>query len=186
MRGSTLTDAEIEFVFGNEDDDLREELRLFWLNHQIIYKAEISSSSPETPKGNPTWQPGPEGALRQTGAIAREPSGAITAIVFVVLRAIDPSLGLGTHAYFVRMYNRLSTRKARLANQLFETFLDCFDQASGFRDHRASVLIAEAISPRLRRPSMRRYFVRHGFRLQGSNKRGSEIWTRRLVTRFIF
>lgn len=175
-----------EFVFGCEDDTLRNKLHQFWLNHQDAYQSELRSIQANTARGSSPLEAPHEGLRRETGAIARKPSGTITGIAFVALKAIDPSLGLGTHAYFVRMYNQPNTRSAKIAAQLFKTFLDGFEQATNLRDHRAHYLIAEAISPRMHRPSMRRYFARLGFRLQGSNKRGSEIWTRRLATRFVF
>ena len=129
---------------------------------------------------------------RQPAAISRDGSGVINGIVFVVLRELEYSLGLGSHAYFQRMYLLPDFRKkdrgiaTPLANKLFEEFLIGFDREVEKRDHRAKVLLAENINPGLKKPSMRRYFSRLGFQMLGSNQFGGEIWARKLKTHFSF
>ncbi len=123
---------------------------------------------------------------RQPAAISRDQSGAIDGIVFVVLRELESSLDLGSHAYFQRMYIIPKSRYLRLANQLFKTFLQGFDLDTEKRDHRAKVLLAENINPGLQKASMRRYFARLGFQMLGGNQLGGEIWVRKLKTRFSF
>jgi hypothetical protein len=65
-------------------------------------------------------------------------------------------------------------------------FLREFDNAVEWRDHRAKVLLAENVNPGLRKPSMRRYFARLGFRMLGANQLGGEVWLRKLQVRFVF
>ena len=124
--------------------------------------------------------------LRQPAAISRNQSGEITGIVFVVLRELEISLDLGSHAYFQRMYVIPESRQPRLANQLFRTFLEGFDREAEKRDHRAKVLLSENINPGLQKASMRRYFARLGFQMLGGNQLGGEIWVRKLKTHFLF
>lgn len=125
---------------------------------------------------------------RQPAAISRDQSGVINGIVFVVLREIETSLELGSHAYFQRMYITPTARQSyqRLANQLFKAFLEGFDREVEKRDHRAKVLLAENINPGLQKASMRRYFARLGFQMLGGNQLGGEIWARKLKTHFSF
>ena len=123
---------------------------------------------------------------RQLAAISCDQSGAINGIVFVVLRELEDSLGLGTHAYFQRMYIVPESRQPRLANQLFRTFLQGFDRDAEKRDHRAKLLLAENINPGLQKAFMRRYFARLGFQMLGGNQLGGEIWARKLKTHFSF
>ncbi len=124
--------------------------------------------------------------LRQPAAISRNQSGEITGIVFVVLRELEISLDLGSHAYFQRMYVIPESRQPRLANQLFRTFLEGFDREAEKRDHRAKVLLSENINSGLQKASMRRYFARLGFQMLGGNQLGGEIWVRKLKTHFLF
>jgi hypothetical protein len=84
------------------------------------------------------------------------------------------------------MYIIPGYRQPRLANQLFRAFLEGFDREVEKRDHRAKVLLAENINPRLQKASMRRYFARLGFQMLGGNQLGGEIWARKLKTHFSF
>ena len=130
---------------------------------------------------------------RQPASISRDQSGAINGIVFVVLRELEASLELGSHAYFQRMYITPAARYLtinlsyqRLANQLFRAFLEGFDREVEKRDHRAKVLLSENINPGLQKASMRRYFSRLGFQMLGGNQLGGEVWCKKLETRFCF
>jgi hypothetical protein len=187
-----LTDPQIEFVFGEVNNQLKRELRAFWMQHDKEYQEELRSfratlSNSQRPMGL-LKKP----ISRQPAAISRDQTGAINGIVFVVLRELEDSLGLGTHAYFQRIYllpeSRRKTRgiATPLANQLFEIFLTGFDQALEKRDHRAKVLLSENINPGLQQPSMRRYFARLGFQMLGGNQLGGEIWAKKLKTHFSF
>ena len=123
---------------------------------------------------------------RQPAAISRDQSGLIDGVVFVVLQELDNSIGLGSHAYFQRMYIIPESRRFGLTNRLFRVFLQGFDRAAEKRDHRAKVLLAENINPGLQKASMRRYFARLGFQMLGGNQLGGEIWVRKLKTHFSF
>ncbi len=177
------------------NDQLRSELKAFWSQHGNAYQEELrsfrvaSANSQASKHINALKKP----ISRQPAAISRDQSGAINGIVFVVLRELEESLGLGTHAYFQRMYITPSARHLtinlsyqRLANQLFRTFLQGFDREVEKRDHRAKVLLAENINPGLQKASMRRYFARLGFQMIGGNRLGGEIWVRKLKTHFSF
>ena len=190
-----MTEQRIEFVFGEVTDQLRSELKVFWKQHGQAYQEELrsfrdgSSHSHALQPADPPKKP----LLRQPAAVSRDQSGAINGIVFVVLRELADSLGVGTHAYFQRMYitpqaRRLTTNLSyqRLANHLFREFLQGFDLEVEKRDHRAKVLLSENINPGLQRASMRRYFSRLGFQMLGCNRMGSEVWCKKLKTRFYF
>ena len=123
---------------------------------------------------------------RQPAAISRDQSGLIDGVVFVVLQELDNSIGLGSHAYFQRMYIIPESRRFGLTNRLFRVFLQGFDRAAEKRDHRANVLLAENINPGLQKAPMRRYFARLGFQMLGGNQLGGEIWVRKLKTYFSF
>ena len=194
MRVQNLTDPRIEFVFGEGNNQLKRELRAFWRQHGNAYQEELSSfriastnSHALKPMGLPK-----KPISRQPAAISRDQTGAINGIIFVVLRELEDSLGLGTHAYFSRIYvlpeSRRKTRgiATPLANQLTEVFLAGFDRALEKRDHRAKVLLSENINPGLQKASMRRYFARLGFQMLGGNQLGGEIWVRKLKTHFSF
>ena len=190
-----MTEQRIEFVFGEVTDQLRSELKVFWKQHGQAYQEELrsfrdgSSHSHALQPADPPKKP----LLRQPAAVSRDQSGAINGIVFVVLRELADSLGVGTHAYFQRMYitpqaRRLTTNLSyqRLANHLFREFLQGFDLEVEKRDHRAKVLLSENINPGLQRASMRRYFSRLGFQMLGGNQLGGEVWCKKLETRFCF
>ena len=182
-----MADPRIEFVFGEVNDQLRSELKAFWKQHGQAYQEELrsfrlASSSHAAQHFDPLKKP----LLRQPVAISRDQIGAINGVVFVVLRALESSLGLGSHAYFQRMYINPLSRHPRLANQLFRAFLQGFDREVEKRDHRAKVLLAENINPGLQRASMRRYFSRLGFQMLGGNQLGGEVWSKKLETRFCF
>ena len=191
MRVQNLTDPQIEFVFGEVNDQLKRELKAFWSQHGNAYQEELRSfkiasrNSEGLKQMNLLKKP----ISRQPAAISRDQSGVINGIVFVVLRELETSLELGSHAYFQRMYITPIARNAfqqRLANQLFRTFLQGFDREVEKRDHRAKVLLAENINPGLQKASMRRYFARLGFQMLGGNQLGGEIWVRKLKTHFSF
>ena len=183
-----MADPRIEFVFGEVTDQLRSELKAFWKQHGQAYQEELrsfrdgSSQSHALQPADPLKKP----LLRQPAAISRDQSGVINGIMFVVLRELDDSLGLGSHAYFQRMYINPLSRHPRLANQLFRAFLQGFDREVEKRDHRAKVLLSENINPGLQKASMRRYFSRLGFQMLGGNRLGGEVWSKKLETRFYF
>jgi len=183
-----LADPRIEFVFGEVTDQLRSELKVFWKQHGQAYQEELrsfrvgSSHSHALQPADPPKKP----LLRQPAAVSRDQSGVINGIMFVVLRELDDSLGLGSHAYFQRMYIVPESRHYGLTSRLFREFLQGFDREAERRDHRAKVLLAENINPGLQKAPMRRYFARLGFQMLGGNQLGGEIWVRRLTTHFSF
>ena len=182
-----MADPRIEFVFGEVTDQLRSELKAFWKQHGQAYQEELRSFRLASGShAGQLFDPLKKPLLRQPVAISRDQIGAINGVVFVVLRALGSSLGLGSHAYFQRMYINPLSRHPRLANQLFRAFLQGFDREVEKRDHRAKVLLAENINPGLQRASMRRYFSRLGFQMLGGNKLGGEVWCKKLETRFHF
>ena len=193
MKGQKLTDPRIEFVFGEVNDQLKRELRAFWSQHGNAYQEEMKSFRAETANNQRSMDLLKKPISRQPAAISRDQSGEINGIVFVVLRELETSLGLGSHAYFQRMYITPIARHLtinlsyqRLANQLFKAFLEGFDRDTEKRDHRAKVLLSENINPGLQKASMRRYFARLGFQMLGGNQLGGEIWARKLKTHFSF
>ena len=188
-----MTNPRIEFVFGEVNDQLKRELRAFWSQHGNAYQEELKSFQATLSNNQKCIGLHKMPISRQPAAISRDQSGAIIGIVFVVFRELDDSLGLGTHAYFQRMYITPTARYLtinlsyqRLANQLFKAFLEGFDREADKRDHRAEVLLAENINPGLQTASMRRYFARLGFQMLGENQLGGEIWVRKLNTHFSF
>ena len=181
-----MTDPQVEFVFGEVNDQLKRELNAFWKQHGKAYQEELKSFRAEFDNNQKRMGPLKKPISRQPAAISRDQSGAIDGIVFVVLREMETSLDLGSHAYFQRMYIIPESRHPRLANQLFKAFLNGFDRDIEKRDHRAKVLLAENINPGLQKASMRRYFSRLGFQMMGGNQLGGEIWVRKLKTQFSF
>ena len=182
-----MADPRIEFVFGEVTDQLRSELKAFWKQHGQAYQEELrsfrlASSSNRLQHFDRLNKP----LLRQPAAVSRDQSGVINGIMFVVLRELDDSLGLGSHAYFQRMYIVPESRHYGLTSRLFREFLQGFDREAERRDHRAKVLLAENINPGLQKAPMRRYFARLGFQILGGNQLGGEIWVRRLATHFSF
>ena len=181
-----MTDPRIEFVFGEVNDQLKRELRAFWSQYGNAYQEEMMSFRAETVNNQRSMDLLKKPISRQPAVISRDQTGAINGIVFVVLRELETSLDLGSHAYFQRMYIIPGYRQPRLANQLFRTFLQGFDREVEKRDHRAKVLLSENINPGLQKASMRRYFARLGFQMLGGNQLGGEIWARKLKTHFSF
>ena len=181
---------QIEFVFGRQTPELNRALADFWATHQQSYQQEIIGfRSSAQRKRNLSRRPRltvNRQIKRRPAAISRDKNGAINGLVFVILKELDSSLDLGSHAYFQRMYIPSEFRSFRLTNQLFTCFLDGFDQAIKERDHRAKILIAENVNPKLQNISMRRYFSRLGFKMLGGNQLGGEIWLRQLRTAFYF
>ena len=193
MRVQNLTDPRIEFVFGEVNNQLKRELRAFWSQHGNAYQEELKSFRATLSNNQKRMGLLKKPISRQPAAISRDQSGEINGIVFVVLRELEASLGLGSHAYFQRMYITPTARHLtinlsyqRLANQLFRAFLEGFDREVEKRDHRAKVLLSENINPGLQKASMRRYFARLGFQMLGGNQLGGEIWVRKLKTHFSF
>ena len=193
MRVQNLTDPRIEFVFGEVNNQLKRELRAFWSQHGNAYQEELKSFRATLSNNQKPMSPLKKPISRQPAAISRDQSGEINGIVFVVLRELEASRDLGSHAYFQRMYITPTARHLtinlsyqRLANQLFRAFLEGFDREVEKRDHRAKVLLAENINPGLQKASMRRYFARLGFQMLGGNQLGGEIWARKLKTHFSF
>ena len=158
----------------------------FWKQNNKDYQEELKSFRAERGNKLKRMNPPQKAISRQPAAISRNQSGTIDGIVFVVLREMETSLDLGSHAYFQRMYIIPESRHPRLANQLFKAFLNGFDRDIEKRDHRAKVLLAENINPGLQKASMRRYFSRLGFQMMGGNQLGGEIWARKLKTQFSF
>ena len=190
-----MTDPRIEFVFGEVNNQLKRELRAFWSQHGNAYQEELRSFRIASRDSHGLEQTDllKKPISRQPAAISRDQSGKINGIVFVVLRELEASRDLGSHAYFQRMYITPIARHLtinlsyqRLANQLFKAFLEGFDRDTEKRDHRAKVLLSENINPGLQKASMRRYFARLGFQMLGGNQLGGEIWARKLKTHFSF
>jgi hypothetical protein len=186
MEAWNLADPQIEFVFGRVDDALKAELQAFWLKHQGAYQSEIKAFRALSDRELTPLSLLPRPLRRQPATIARSAAGEVIGIIFVVLRELEPSLDLGSHAYFLRIYVLPSERKCKLTNRLFKAFLNGFDDDPQRRDYRAKILIAENVNPGLQQAFMRRYFARLGFRMLGSNNLGGEVWTRKLQTSFVF
>ena len=189
MRVRNLTESRIEFVFGQVNDKLKGELKAFWSQHGNAYQEELRSFRIASKNGHGVVEQMDllkKPISRRPVAISRDQSGAINGIVFVVLRELEISLDLGSHAYFQRMYINPTSRHPRLANQLFRAFLEVFDREVEKRDHRAKVLLSENINPGLQKASMRRYFARLGFQMLGRNQLDGEVWSKKLETRFCF
>lgn len=181
-----MTEPCIEFVFGQANNQLRSELKAFWKQNNKSYQEELKSFRSEFAKNRKSMDPPKKTISRQPAAISRDQSGLIDGVVFVVLQELDNSIGLGSHAYFQRMYIIPESRRFGLTNRLFRVFLQGFDRAAEKRDHRANVLLAENINPGLQKAPMRRYFSRLGFQMLGENQLGGEIWARKLKTHFSF
>ncbi len=173
-------------MFGEANNQLKRELRAFWSQHGNAYQEEMKSFRAEIANNQKSMVPLKKPISRQPAVISRDQTGAINGIAFVVLRELETSLDLGSHAYFQRMYIIPESRNPLLANQLFRAFLQGFDREVEKRDHRAKVLLAENINPGLQKASMRRYFARLGFQMLGGNQLGGEIWVRKLKTHFSF
>ena len=183
-----MADPRIEFVFGEVNDQLRVELKAFWKQHGTAFQAEFKSFRVASIPSHALERIDvPKRIIsRQPAAISRDQSGAINGIVFVVLRELEASLELGSHAYFQRMYINPASRNPRLANQLFRAFLEGFGRAVEQRDYRAKVLLIENFNKSLQTALMRRYFARLGFQMLGGNQLGGEVWAKKLETRFCF
>ncbi|WP_232199560.1 hypothetical protein [Synechococcus sp. RS9916] len=173
-------------MFGQVNNQLRSELKAFWDQNNKSYQDELKSFRSEFAKNRKSMGPPKKTISRQPAAISRDQSGLIDGVVFVVLQELDNSIGLGSHAYFQRMYIIPESRRFGLTNRLFRVFLQGFDRAAEKRDHRANALLAENINPGLQKASMRRYFARLGFQMLGGNQLGGEIWARKLKTHFSF
>lgn len=173
-------------MFGQVNNQLRSELKAFWSQHGNAYQEELKSFRAEFAKNRKSMGPPKKTISRQPAAISRDQSGLIDGVVFVVLQELDNSIGLGSHAYFQRMYIIPESRRFGLMNRLFRVFLQGFDRAAEKRDHRANVLLSENINPGLQKAPMRRYFSRLGFQMLGGNQLGGEIWARKLKTHFSF
>ncbi len=83
--------------------------------------------------------------------------------------------------YFQRMLIDRKHRTRKLANTMFDIFLNGMQQTS----HRSPLihwLVAENTNDKLRRKSMRRIFIQKGFEFMGFNSESNEIWRLRLKT----
>ena len=183
-----MTDPRIEFVFGEVNNQLKRELRDFWSQHGNAYQEELRSFRIASRNRHSVEQMDllKKPISLQPAVISRDQTGAINGIAFVILRELETSLDLGSHAYFQRIYIIPESRRFDLTNRLFRAFLQGFDREVEKRDHRAKVLLAENINPGLQKASMRRYFARLGFQMLGGNQLGGEIWVRKLKTHFSF
>ena len=107
MGERSLADLDSEFVFGRADAALLAELKEFWLKHDDAYRSELLACRP-LPQGDEGSQRTAQRAIRrQPGAIVREADGTIVWVVFVMLRELDPDLGLGSHAYFQQLQGKV-------------------------------------------------------------------------------
>ena len=176
----------VEFVFGEVDHLLDQELNDFWVRNSKSYKMQMQifrgNLSPVPERLSLAVSP----LSRHPAAIARDSYGEINGVVFVVLKELEASLGLGTHAYFQYMYVVPSSRNFRLSNSLFLKYLIGFDHSLEKRDHRAQYLIADNIHPGLRQASLRRYFSRRGFRMFGASGPRGEVWIKPLEVLYQF
>jgi hypothetical protein len=186
MSVCSVADPQIEFIFRQVDDALKNELQAFWAMHGDAYRTEMKASTAVGQVNNRFLNSSQPPLRRQPGAIARREGGDIIGIIFVFLREVSDETTLGTHAYFQRMYIVPEARNLKLANQLFQAFLNGFEKATEHRDHRAKALMSVNNNPKLKIAYVRRYFARLGFRLLGDNKFGNEVWTKKLQTRFFF
>ena len=118
MRVLILTDPRIEFVFGEVNDQLKRELRAFWSQYGNAYQEELRSFRVASTNSHSLKQMDllKKPISRQPAAISRDQSGEINGIVFIVLRELEASRDLGSHAYFQRMYIIPESRHPRLAN----------------------------------------------------------------------
>ncbi|HGY5554210.1 MAG TPA: hypothetical protein ACN46L_01170, partial [Prochlorococcus sp.] len=81
-----MTDPQVEFVFGEVNDQLKRELNAFWKQHGKAYQEELKSFRAEFDNNQKRMGPLKKPISRQPAAISRDQSGAIDGIVFVVLR----------------------------------------------------------------------------------------------------
>ena len=179
-----MADFKIKFVFGNVDDCLRRQLQIFWHENRQVYQQEISRQALAINHSGRAIQT-KRVLSRQPASIACDRSGNIVGIIFVLLRELDASLKLGSHAYFLRIYVCEGWRYPQLTNQLLLSFLKEFSSRADLRDHRASCLIAENINTRLHNSFIRKYFIKLGFQMLGVNDSASEIWSLKLKTSYI-
>ena len=116
MRVQNLTDPRIEFVFGEVNDQLKRELRAFWSQHGKEYQEELKSFRATLSNNQKRIGLLKKPISSQPAAISRDQSGKINGIVFVVLRELEASRDLGSHAYFQRMYIIPESRRFGLTN----------------------------------------------------------------------
>ena len=177
----------VEFVFGKKHPSLKSELNLFWKQVGKSYNQEMTEHKNLTAVSNQTnitINPNTVTSLkREPAAIARDEKGCIIGIVFVTLTKVEIDSDNSEYVYFQRMFTLSQKRQFRISNQLYSAFIIHFKKAINERDPRADYLMAENANPGLRRPSMRRYFFRHGFRMLGTNYLGYEIWRIKLETK---
>ena len=176
----------IEFVFGKKDPELTHKINHFWGQFRKSYTQEMNEHMQSTSisnQFNKSLKPGNVTSLkREPAAIAKDALGSILGIVFVTLTKVESTPSKNEYVYFQRMYTQDQKRHFRISNQLYTSFLTSFKEAINERDPRARYLMAENANPGLRRPSMRRYFFRLGFRMLGTNHLGYEIWRLPLKT----
>ena len=179
-----MVDFRIKFVFRSIDDHLKSHLEIFWQENRQEYQQEMEMHRNKI--NHSQTKPQQKKALsRQPAAIAFDRSGKIVGIIFVLLRELDESLKLGSHAYFCRIYVCKNWRYCKLTNKLVQVFIKNFSTRSDLRDHRASYLIAENINIKLHNSFMRKYFIKLGFQMLGTNHISSEIWSLKLKTSYV-
>ena len=176
----------IEFIFGDKNSNLSKDINSFWRAINKSYEEEMQSHRQATlitQNAKRFLEPGNITTLkREPAALAKDQDGSILGIVLVALTKIESSSNSNEYVYFQRMYTKTPDRHFSLSNQLYTSFLRSFRKAINKRDSRAHFLMAENANPRLRTPSMRRYFFRLGFRMLGTNHLGYEIWRLPLET----
>lgn len=181
-----MSEIRVEFVFGMVDHLLDRELNDFWVRNSKAYTTQMQIFRGNLSPGSDSISLANSPLSRHPAAIARDAYGEINGVVFVVLKELKASLGLGTHAYFQYMYVLPSSRNFRLSNSLFLKYLVGFDHSLEKRDHRAKYLIADNIHPGLRQASLRRYFSRRGFRMFGASGPRGEVWIKPLEVLYQF
>lgn len=183
----TQENVSVEFVFGKKNPNLKSELNLFWKQVGKSYNQEMTEHKNSTAFSNQpiiTVNPSTVTSLkREPAAIAKDEKECIVGIVFVSLAKVEIDSNNSEYVYFQRMFTLSQKRQFRISNQLYSAFVMDFKKAINERDPRAKYLMAENANPGLRRPSMRRYFFRHGFRMMGTNHLGYEIWRMKLETK---
>ena len=181
-----MSETRVEFVFGVVDHLLDLELKDFWDRNGKAYTTQMQIFRGNLSPGSESLSLAGSPLSRHPAAIARDAYGEISGVVFVVLKELEASLGLGTHAYFQYMYVVPSSRNLRLSNSLFLKYLIGFEHSLEKRDHRAQYLIADNIHPGLRQASLRRYFSRRGFRMFGASGPRGEVWIKPLEVLYQF
>jgi hypothetical protein len=170
----------IEFVFRRIGASKRKALLKFWEEHRNEWvsgtrEAHLSSSltveSTERARSS---------AILSNVACLLWSGQQIVGVTWVKVRMTeleklkDPQM-----VYFQRMFIDRKHRTRRVANSMFDVFLNGMRHTS----HRSPLihwLLAENANIKLHRKSMRRIFIRKGFEFMGCNSVSNEIWRLRL------